>query len=289
MISIITVVKDDPALKLTLDKLTNIKSSRYSVEIIVVDASQGRLDYIRDVYPMVKWINFVALNKKITIAEQRNIGVKESKGEIIVFVDSGCIPHEGWLEVLTKPMFNESEKIVAGSTCSEGASTIHDRTSKINAFKTYLHECPTINTAISREVFKETGYFDENFEAGEDVDFMWRAVDLGFKIRNEPAAVVTHDWGNRVQEVIRSFRYGKGRARVYLKHKSKLGSILKRDPIAVFYPIFILGLPLLFFVPYYPLLLIIPLIKNRNEKPITTLIDHLLYGAGFITGLITLK
>ena len=66
-------------------------------------SSNGRIDDIRDKFPEVRWIYYPTLNiKKTTIPEQRNLGVKESKGNIVVFIDADCVPVKNWLNELYK-------------------------------------------------------------------------------------------------------------------------------------------------------------------------------------------
>jgi hypothetical protein len=62
-------------------------------------------------------------------------------------------------------------------------------------------------------------------------------------------------------------------------------SILRNDPIAVVYPLFLLGLPLTFVFPLYPLLLLIPAWRNRSEGVVKVLVDHLWFGAGVLAEL----
>ena len=50
----------------------------------------------------------------------------------------------------------------------------------------YLNECPTINLAFRREAFDAVGGFDEAFAYGSDVDFSWRLIDAGYRIRSVP-------------------------------------------------------------------------------------------------------
>jgi GT2 family glycosyltransferase len=281
LISIVIINKNDPGIRDTLKACLAIHST-YSREIIVVDSSAGKLDYVAAEFPEVKWINFKPLaTKRISIPEQRNVGVRAAEGEIIVFTDANCIPEEGWLNKLVAPITKENESIVAGATYSRGKKTNHDDAYIENEDNQYISECPTINLAFTRSLYDKVGGFDESFEYGSDVDFSWRVIDAGYKVRYEPKALITHDWGDAKQELKRSYLYGKGRAKLNLKHK-KILNLLTTDITALVYPIYIIGLPLTIWWHPYPLLILIPIIKNINKRPVATIVDHIVYGLGVL-------
>lgn len=279
LVSIVIINKNDRGIAATLSALSNMQYE--NKEIIVVDASDGKLNDIQKDYSKIEWVEFsnVNRNKKHTIPEQRNVGVKLSKGKIIVFTDASCVPEKGWLENLIRPINEEGECIVAGATFSQGTKTLHDNAS-MNASK-YVGECPTINLAFTRKLYDEMNGFDESFDYGSDVDFSWRIIDAGYKIRFEPSAIIKHDWGGAKLELKRSFRYGKARARLHIKHK-KIQHLITHDIITVIYPAYVLGLPITIWWHWYPLLILIPAIKNFNKNPLRTIIDHLVFGVGVL-------
>ena len=123
-ISIIIIVKNDRGIAKTLKALKKIKTS-YRTEIIVVDASEiGALADIRSSYPNIKWIPFKAKKgPKSSIPEQRNIGVRASKGKIVVFIDANCVPVYDWLPKLVRPIIESKESITAGSVTAQNPKT----------------------------------------------------------------------------------------------------------------------------------------------------------------------
>jgi GT2 family glycosyltransferase len=151
----------------------------------------------------------------------------------------------------------------------------------------YLTECSTINLAFHRDAFEAVGKFDESFAYGSDVDFAWRLSDRGYRIRSVPGAVVRHDWGGWRRQLRRSYVYGKARMRLYRKHHARLRHVLQHDPTAVIYPLFLLGLPLTIIFPFYPALLLVPAWRNRANGAVRVLVDHLVYGAGIVTELVS--
>ncbi len=285
MTSIIILVKDDARIEETIKRVMLIPKPG-EIEVIVVDASNGRLNYIKDRYPNIKWIDFISKNnKKISIAEQRNIGIRNAKGDIIVFIDAGCLPNKLWLSGLISLILDKKEKIVVGGTRTNRSIWSHNIFAKEKGVKKYLEDASTNNLAIKKEVFKNIGLFDDSFDYGSDIDFGWRATEKGYRIRYVPRAVVTYPFGNLIDEIIRSFRYGSARVKLYKKHSNRIKKIYREEIISVVYPLFIILLPISFIFHYYPLLLIIPLIKNIKYKPLSTVFYHLIYGVGILYGI----
>ena len=283
MISIVVISKDEPALGDTLAAVSDqARELGDDCELIVVDASEGRLDGIRRRHPEVLWLDYERpAGVRVSIPHQRNAGVREAGGEIIVFVDAGCDPRPGWLASLVAPLRAGSERVVAGvAPAPNDVNGLYDEHIRAMAEREYLPECPTINLAFQRVAFDAVGGFDETFEYGSDIDFSWRLVDAGFRIRSAPDAVVEHDWGDGRRQLRRAFAYGKARVRLYRKHRSRLRRAWREDPMVLVYPAFILGLPLTLRFPLYPALLVVPAVRNRRHGAFRVLADHLAFGAG---------
>jgi GT2 family glycosyltransferase len=290
MISVVIISKDEAALDDTLadviDQAVNLPDDS---EIIVVDASDGRLDHIRGRHEaQVRWVPFEPpAGVRVSIPHQRNVGVREARGGIIVFTDAGCRPEGDWLPRLVAPL-RQDEQVTAGLTLATPGSTgLYDRGARQAMESRYLRECPTVNLAFGREAFDAIGGFDEGFAYGSDVDFTWRLTDAGYRIRGVPDAIVRHDWGGWRRQLRRSYVYGKARMRLYRKHRARLRRVLRDDPTMVVYPAFLLGLPLTLFFPPYPALLLIPMWRNRSNGAFRVLVDHLTYGLGVLAELVT--
>jgi GT2 family glycosyltransferase len=288
-VSVVVISKDEPSLAKTLDALAPAVGRTFH-DLVVVDASDGRLDHIRDANSWVTWIPFARPpGSGITIPEQRNRGVAAAGGEVVVFTDCGCVPEPGWLEHLLRPLFEDGEQVVCGRTGSSGVS-VYDGIpagSSIDAPPDFVDECPTINMAFRRTAFEAIGGFDESFDYGSDIDFSWRLRRQGIPIRYVPAAVVVHDWGDRTRQNRRARQYGRARARLYRKHPGRIPHMLRADPIVAAYPVFLLGLPLMLRWRWYPLLLALPLWRNRGKRPVRVVIDHLWFGLGVLEELAT--
>src|ERR1035437_2191256 len=109
MISIVIAVKDDQRIAHTLKYLEHVIKPE-NTEVLVIDASEGRLDTIKKQYPNVIWINYLnKTTKKRTFVEQINLGSRKAKGDIIVYLDADCIPTKNWLTNIIKPIRQENE------------------------------------------------------------------------------------------------------------------------------------------------------------------------------------
>jgi glycosyltransferase involved in cell wall biosynthesis len=288
VISVVIISKDEPALDGTLGNVERQAASLgETCEILVIDASDGRLDHIRARHDgAVRWLPFrPPADRRTSIPQQRNAGVRAATGDVIVFTDAGCTPEPCWLGRLVAPL-RASEHVTAGATFSSSAGNgLYDRTPDELAAERYLPECPTINMAFRREAFDAVGGFDERFAYGSDIDFSWRLNDAGYRIQRVADAVVRHDWGSWRRQLKRSYSYGKARARLYRKHRDRLKTVLRTDPMVVVYPAFLLGLPLTLVFPLYPALLLIPAWRNRSHGCLRVVVDHLTFGLGVLAEL----
>lgn len=290
VISIVIISKDEASLGDTLtDVIYQAEGLGESSETIVVDASGSRLDHIRlRCATQVRWMQFEPPpGVRVSIPHQRNAGVRAARGEIIVFTDAGCRPEPEWLARLVAPLLQD-EHITAGLTlAAQGSTGLYDAAARQALESRYLKECATINLAFRREAFDAIGGFDEGFAYGSDIDFSWRLTDAGYRIRGVPSAVVRHDWGGWRRQLRRSYLYGKARMRLLRKHRARLRRVLRDDPVVVVYPVFLLGLPLTLFFPWYPALLLIPAWRNRSNGAVRVLVDHLTYGLGALAELVS--
>lgn len=280
-ISVIIINKNDRGIANTLAALRT-QENPAPTEILVVDASRpDALKDIRGAHPEVVWYQFApAVQNKSSIPEQRNYGIRKANGDIIVFIDANCVPVDGWLTKLTTPILSGEEEITAGPF------GLVDTSKRIISIATlpyeYLTCSGTGNLAFRKSVWERVEGFDENFLYGSDVDFTWRCVDAGYRIRNISDAAVSHDWGTSTEDFKRFFKYGKARADLLIKHPRRVRQQLFGESLLVsVYTIWMVGLPLTFLFPWYPLSIVIFLIRNYRYHPVKTVSMNLVYTFGF--------
>ncbi len=281
-ISFVIVSKDEAELEITLRSVgSEAAALGRPHELVVVDASLGRLDWIRRGHPDVRWIDYRPLpGTRISIAQQRNVGTRAARGELISFVDSGCAPEPGWLTSLLAPIVHQGEHVSVGGVIGRGPVDLYG--GRWAPRGRYVSSAATINLLLRRELVDAVDGFDESFEYGSDIDFSWRLTDAGYRLRNVPEARVSVDWGSRRRQLRRAWSYGRAWARLYGKHRHRLSAGWREDPVPLAYAAFLLGLPVSLRFRAYPCLLIVPALRNRQTGALLTVADHLLIGAGFL-------
>jgi glycosyltransferase involved in cell wall biosynthesis len=241
-VSVVIVSKDEPQLAETLAVL-RVHVEQNEGECVVIDASRRRLDAIRLSYPWVRWVDYVGpLGVGVTIAHQRNVGVKVARAEIIAFCDSGGIPAAGWLSELVRPLRAGRADATCGPIYSLDAP-----------FRGAMNELPdgapirvtiTANMAMLRSAFDTVGGFDERFAAGEDTEFGWRLRDANLRVICALQAKMSMHWGDAAREVLRGRHYGQGTAMLFITHPNRIPEQFRMWPDLIAYPAWLIGLPI---------------------------------------------
>ena len=225
---IIPAYNNEKIIKKTLEAV--IDNTPKDVEIIVVD--DGSTDRTAEIST-----NFLLLNKKGVVipsdhqgpSRVRNIGWKASKGDIVIFLDSDCIPTKNWFEEMIKPFIWKDVVAVQGAYINANPDNIiseyeqlqidlrqGNKVRNIDNFATY-------SLAIKRECLEKTGGFDESFKtsSAEDTLLSYKVSELGEIIHN-PFAKVKHYHKDSLFSYLKTqFTHGKNRVLMYKKLKFK--------------------------------------------------------------------
>lgn len=169
---------------------------RSAAEIIVVDdrSSDGTQDIARSHGATVIEV------ATRSAASARNEGVAHSKGEIIAFTDSDCVPAGNWIASISAAFEGLSDADIIGGSIDLREDTMFRRAYRAmyamtdaKLFGDSSIMLPAMNLSARARVFKDVR-FDETLPGAlcDDVDFLHRARMHGLRIRYRPEIKVTH-------------------------------------------------------------------------------------------------
>ena len=131
----------------------------------------------------------------------RNHGVRDARGEWLVFTDADCLPERGWLEELAAAAekLGKDDTFFAGSIETVGSSIspsiyeIYDLVRGIPQAR-YVKRgyAATANLAVPRILLVEVQGFNDELYSGGDADFCFRAKSLGYELEYIDSAIVKH-------------------------------------------------------------------------------------------------
>jgi mycofactocin glycosyltransferase len=171
----------------------------------------------------------------------RNEALAGLTTELVAFVDSDCTVTPGWLPSLLWLFDDPAVGAVAPRIRPEPRGPIDDRSvrARYAADRSALDLGPepsevgpgrpvryVPSTALVVRVSMLGGGFDEDLRIGEDVDWVWRLLDAGRRIRYEPSVTVFHREPDSWSALLaRRFRYGTAAAPLARRHPGRLAPL----------------------------------------------------------------
>jgi succinoglycan biosynthesis protein ExoA len=167
----------------------------------------------------------------------RNVGALQARGDYVIFLDGHCrIPSKTLLrDAVTlfeqtgadclcrpQPLTMEGNNLFQDMVAHTRASALgHGRDSTIYDTN---HEGPvnpsSAGAMYRRSVFESIGYYDESFDACEDVEFNYRVFKAGLNSYISPRLTIFYRPRSSAASLWRQMvRYGRGRFRLIQKHR----------------------------------------------------------------------
>jgi mycofactocin system glycosyltransferase len=148
----------------------------------------------------------IALPANLGPSAARNAGLARVRTPLVVFIDSDCLPDDGWLGPL---LAHCNDPLVAAVAPRILARAVDPPTSlsRYEAVRSSLDRggvaglvrpmsripyVPSATLLVRRAAVSDV-LFDERLRGGEDVDLVWRLARAGWDVRYEPSATVHHD------------------------------------------------------------------------------------------------
>ncbi len=261
----------------------------------------------------------IIIKKGLNVPDNRNNGVKSSKGEIIIFLDDDALIEKNFLASIDSFFLRNSEiDILGGPQLTPETDGFFARSNGYvlsnpfampAVYKRYKKSIETLDADSSyitgallicrRNIFKSLN-FNRNIYPADDVNLINLAKEKGFKVAYSPDVFIYHRRRANLKALIKQiFDYAKSRTSLGIKKQTNFQLVLFSIPSL--FVLYLLLLPtLLFFSKLFllPLLAYILLalvfsiyegIINKNMSsiivlPFIFLTVHVSYGLGFLSG-----
>lgn len=271
-----------------LESILNSNYPKDKIEIIVVDdaSTDGTYGEIQENFPSV---NVIRNERERLLAGSRNVGIKNSRGKFIFFIDDDNVVDQNTISELIKTMMGNEKIGVAGPIMyyykdpriiwcagirrnyitSETTVVGRDEIDR-GQFKQSLESEDFPNAfMIQRKTIEKAGMFDEvNFPIHYDEsDFCNRARNAGYDIYCVTSAKIWHDTltpselhrGSQIQNPNRAYYAGRNRVLFHRKYNT----------ISQF--LFFLSVPLPIITIYY----IFQILKSNSDNKYIISLEYL--------------
>jgi GT2 family glycosyltransferase len=198
IISVVLVCKNEEN---TIEKCLNslINQSRMPDEILVVDgmSTDETQNIVRTFIKTHSNIKLI-INDKVFTPHGLNLGIKKSKGNIIMIAGGHSIFDQSYLKQSIDFLLNNDDAYAVGgvslaqpldqkSVLQKSIAYSYSSSFGTASKHRYLHDYPievdTVAYACYRkEVFEKIGYFDERLLRNQDIEFNYRMRKNGLKI-----------------------------------------------------------------------------------------------------------
>jgi succinoglycan biosynthesis protein ExoA len=257
LITVVVPVRNEAAfIRATLGQLLDQDYPADRFEIIVADgqSTDATAAIVRELarsFPNLRLLP----NPKRWSSAGRNVGVRAARGEFVLIVDGHCdLANRRYLRDLASAFARSGADCVGRPQPLDvtGASTLqkaiaaarssrlgHHPESFIYSSKEQFVRPQSVAVAYRRELFDRLGFFDEQFDACEDVEFNHRLDRAGLRCFFTPRVRAHYYPRSSLSGLFRQMvRYGRGRVRLCRKHPDTF-------TLAGFMPgLFLLGLVL---------------------------------------------
>ena len=184
--------------------------------------------------------SFVGLPSNVGPSGARNAGLERVHSALVAFVDSDCVPAEGWLHLLLGH-FDDPLVAAVAPRITPAALQPAGALARYQAVRSSLDRgprqgpvrpgspipfVPSAALVVRADVVTGPELFDAGLRGGEDVDLVWRLDQAGWDVRYVPASTVEHDAPSTLGSFLarRAF-YGTTAAPLARRHEGSLAPV----------------------------------------------------------------
>lgn len=211
---LIPAYNEEKSIAQTIESIRNVDYPKEKLEIIIIDDGSKDLTYqIAKKYSTTKNPQVKVITKKNGgKSSALNLGIKKSKGEIIITMDADTFVQRDAIKRMISHFHGEDIVSVTPSIGVHNPRTIWQRIQQIEYFLSVflrknfatinaIHITPGAFSAYRKSFFEKHGGFDEN-NITEDLEIALRIQSKELIIESEPKAVVYTIAPSRFGELI---------------------------------------------------------------------------------------
>ncbi|HLZ81857.1 MAG TPA: glycosyltransferase [Ktedonobacteraceae bacterium] len=212
---IIPFSKPDVA-EVALEKLVNQTYPTDLTEILVVGPDSSAL--------AGRWpIKAIETHPIYYPGEARNIGARAAVGDYFLFIDDDCEPAADWIEQnireLEEPKIGAVGGQIAGKSRAFFAQCVDFSSFAFSQVNRRMETAVcSASLAVKRQAYEAAQGFSEELRSGEDIDFCYRLIKMGYKTVYQPAVKVLHNHRRKSFAALMRYSYFYGRVKgLYVK------------------------------------------------------------------------
>jgi glycosyltransferase involved in cell wall biosynthesis len=225
-IAVIIPSLNSPIIDRVIESLLQQEPADIIREILIVGKDEPNL-----IRPSEK-VRFIDTGRPVSAGRARNIGIEACSAEVLLFLDSDCIPEA---DCVAQHLIahREGHEVVGGGVLPKGREHWHT-VYNLSLFNSTLTTAPagprmtlpTMNLSVRRHVIEKAGPLREDLRRCEDMEWIQRMRVNGYTATFWPKAVVLHEHGRcRIRAVLRDFvRTGRESRAIRREHGALLGT-----------------------------------------------------------------
>jgi len=239
---IVPCYQSERTIRQCLNAIINQQTS-VTFEVIVVDSSSDQTaQIVESEFPSVRLIH---LNQRTFAGAARNVGMRATRAEFCLMIDSDCIAESDLIERAIARHREGEYAAVGGSLANGTPRSVSGSIGYLIEFKEFMPSTPmriekaipTANIMYRREALAHYGGFDETMWLAEDILLHWKMHQEGEQILFDPAITVTHLNKTGWRQVL-GYQIDLGRLSAVARRKGGLegGILLKYPPLILLMP-----------------------------------------------------
>ena len=177
------------------------------------------------------------------ISHARNAALRAARYDILAFTDDDCLFGKDWLQSIADEFAADANLAILGGRVEAGPGLPAELSTRRNRERVEVKSLSDIrrnligcNMALNRSLLRDVGPFDTRLgagtrcKAGEDSDYIYRALRDGRRILYSPDVLIEHHHDRTEEAAVRAIRgnYLKGRGAFYAKHLLRFDSSVAR-------------------------------------------------------------